>query len=195
MRNGAKLFSSSRRSKHASTYLEPLLETINNPRFFLSTINPEPPVITTEAFLSLTHQVQALVGMMQAIVPNISQLKLSVMPQQLAPLPTPQQIQPQSPSTREEQPNLEGRRHPIIEIRSGTPSVTVARLVSHPRDSIHATPELDTLSFDSTNLLREQLRQVNQRLDEVQKEFVKSEELGESSKGLHLSPRYRTSPF
>ncbi|RWW69372.1 hypothetical protein BHE74_00023026 [Ensete ventricosum] len=40
------------------------------------------------------------------------------------------------------------------------------------------------LYSDSTNSLREQLCQVNQRLDEVHKEFIKSkEELGESSKG------------
>ncbi|RZR79185.1 hypothetical protein BHM03_00004817 [Ensete ventricosum] len=45
-------------------------------------------------------------------------------------------------------------------------------------------PELDTLSFDSTDSLRARVPQVNQRLNDVQKEFVKSkEELEESSKG------------
>ncbi|RWV76799.1 hypothetical protein GW17_00062474 [Ensete ventricosum] len=44
--------------------------------------------------------------------------------------------------------------------------------------------ELDILSSDSVDSLRAQLPRVNQRLDEVQKEFIKSkEELGESSKG------------
>ncbi|RWV90843.1 hypothetical protein GW17_00046922 [Ensete ventricosum] len=93
-------------------------------------------------------------------------------------------MQPQSPATREDPPNLEGQRCSTTEVRSGTSSVIVARSVSHPRDSIHATRELDTLSSDSTHSLREQLRQVNQKLDEVQKEFIKSkEELGECSKG------------
>ncbi|RWW27915.1 hypothetical protein GW17_00007623 [Ensete ventricosum] len=41
-----------------------------------------------------------------------------------------------------------------------------------------------TLSSDSADSLMAQLRQVNRRLDEVQKEFVKSKEaLGESSMG------------
>ncbi|RWV84340.1 hypothetical protein BHE74_00051947 [Ensete ventricosum] len=54
---------------------------------------------------------------------------------------------------------------------------------SHPRNVIRTPPKLDTLllGFD---YVRKQLRQVNQRLDEVQKEFLKSkEELDESYKG------------
>ncbi|RWW43059.1 hypothetical protein BHE74_00051320 [Ensete ventricosum] len=65
-----------------------------------------------------------------------------------------------------------------------TPSVTAVRSVSHLRDSTPMTSELDIISSDSINSLREHLRQVNQRLDEVQKEFIKSkEELEESSNG------------
>ncbi|RWW14425.1 hypothetical protein GW17_00021808 [Ensete ventricosum] len=46
----------------------------------------------------------------------------------------------------------------------------------------HSLPELDTLSSDSIDSLRAQLCLMNRRLDEVQKEFVKSkEELEESS--------------
>ncbi|RRT64315.1 hypothetical protein B296_00015063 [Ensete ventricosum] len=45
-------------------------------------------------------------------------------------------------------------------------------------------PEPDVVSSDSTNSVREQLRQVNQRLDEVQRDFVRSkEEVGETTKG------------
>ncbi|RRT81417.1 hypothetical protein B296_00020798 [Ensete ventricosum] len=52
------------------------------------------------------------------------------------------------------------------------------------RDFALASPNLDTLSFGSTDSLREQVHQVHQRLDEVKKEFFKSkEEFGESSKG------------
>ncbi|RWW51954.1 hypothetical protein BHE74_00041650, partial [Ensete ventricosum] len=68
----------------------------------------------------------------------------------------------------------------------GTLSITVTRLVSHPRGLTPCppAPELDTLSSNSADSLRTQLHQVNQRLDEVQKEFVKSkEEIKESSKG------------
>ncbi|RWW51418.1 hypothetical protein BHE74_00042235 [Ensete ventricosum] len=36
----------------------------NDPGFTPSTTNPGPPVVLTEAFLSLTQQVQALAGMM-----------------------------------------------------------------------------------------------------------------------------------
>ncbi|RWW67072.1 hypothetical protein BHE74_00025509 [Ensete ventricosum] len=72
---------------------------------------------------------------------------------------------------------------PPTEVRSRTPSITTARSVSHHRGSIPMAPELDALSSDTTDSLRAQLRQVNQRLDEVQKEFVKAkEELEKSSK-------------
>ncbi|RWW60640.1 hypothetical protein BHE74_00032358 [Ensete ventricosum] len=44
--------------------------------------------------------------------------------------------------------------------------------------------ESDVVSSDSTNSEREQLRQVNQRLNEVQRDFVRSkEEVGETTKG------------
>ncbi|RWW37822.1 hypothetical protein BHE74_00057014 [Ensete ventricosum] len=44
--------------------------------------------------------------------------------------------------------------------------------------------EPDVVSSDSTNSVREQLRQVNQRLNEVQRDFVISkEEVGETTKG------------
>ncbi|RWV96687.1 hypothetical protein BHE74_00014207 [Ensete ventricosum] len=67
---------------------------------------------------------------------------------------------------------------------SENPNTPIARSVSHSWDVIHMAPELDIISSDSTDSVKEQLRQVNQRLDEVQREFVKSkEELDESSKG------------
>ncbi|RZS14890.1 hypothetical protein BHM03_00046633 [Ensete ventricosum] len=48
--------------------------------------------------------------------------------------------------------------------------------------SIHSLPDPDTLSFDSSDSLRAQLRLMNQYIDKIQKEFIKSkEELGESS--------------
>ncbi|RZS21535.1 hypothetical protein BHM03_00054188 [Ensete ventricosum] len=44
--------------------------------------------------------------------------------------------------------------------------------------------EPDVVSSDSTNSMRKQLRQVNQRLDEVQRDFIRSKEaVGETTKG------------
>ncbi|RWW08624.1 hypothetical protein GW17_00027927 [Ensete ventricosum] len=49
---------------------------------------------------------------------------------------------------------------------------------------MHLPPEPDVVSSDSTNSVKEQLRQVNQRLDEIQRDFVRSkEEVGETTKG------------
>ncbi|RZS27414.1 hypothetical protein BHM03_00060869, partial [Ensete ventricosum] len=63
------------------------------------------------------------------------------------------------------------------------------------RLSVGTTIKSDVISSDSTDSVREQLRQVNQRLDEVRREFVKSkEEVSESSKGRSsFSSKYRTS--
>ncbi|RWV94825.1 hypothetical protein GW17_00042601 [Ensete ventricosum] len=70
------------------------------------------------------------------------------------------------------------------EVTLENPSTPVVCSTNHSRDIAHMAPKLDTLSSDSTDSIRKQLRQVNQRLDEVQKEFIKSkEELGETSKG------------
>ncbi|RZR72090.1 hypothetical protein BHM03_00010264 [Ensete ventricosum] len=54
-----------------------------------------------------------------------------------------------------------------------------------------------TLSSDSTDSLKAQLRQVNRRLDEVQKEFTESmEELGKSSKGRSpFTPKVQDKPI
>ncbi|RWW87402.1 hypothetical protein BHE74_00003772 [Ensete ventricosum] len=49
-----------------------------DPGFSLSVSNPAPFVITAEAFLGLTNQVQALAGMVQTIVPYLPQLIQSV---------------------------------------------------------------------------------------------------------------------
>ncbi|RWW44403.1 hypothetical protein BHE74_00049853 [Ensete ventricosum] len=123
--------------------------------------NLGPPIVTTEAFLGLTQQVQTLAGMIEAIVPYIPQLA-KALAQALAhqcpdaPRQTLQWEVPQSRPTREEHPNNEAPHH----------------------------PRTNVISSYSTNSVREQLRQVNQRLDEVQRDFVKSkEEVGETTKG------------
>ncbi|RZR95819.1 hypothetical protein BHM03_00024709 [Ensete ventricosum] len=118
-----------------------------------------------------------------AIIPHIPQVAQSTTPQHSTHLT----VQPDLPTPREEppivRPDIEGLRFPP-EVRSGTPRATTSHSASDTRVPTPNVPEPDTLSSDSTDSLMAQLRQVNRRLDEVQKEFVKSKEaLGESSKG------------
>ncbi|RZR98877.1 hypothetical protein BHM03_00028315 [Ensete ventricosum] len=58
-------------------------------------------------------------------------------------------------------------------------------------------PDFDTLSSNSTDSLREQVCQVYQRLDEVQKDVLKSKgEIGESSKGgSPFTPQIQDKPL
>ena len=64
------------------------------------------PIVLAEAFLSLTHQVQALIGMMQTIIPLIPQLAQLTLSLQL-PLPvTPPTLSHDRPMT------LSGERLP-----------------------------------------------------------------------------------
>ncbi|RZS12699.1 hypothetical protein BHM03_00044178 [Ensete ventricosum] len=64
-----------------------------------------------------------------------------------------------------------------------SPTPTPARSQSRSYNPVSTELDLDTLSTDTADSLREQVRQVNQRLDEVQKEVLKSRgEVGESSK-------------
>ncbi|RRT53187.1 hypothetical protein B296_00044643 [Ensete ventricosum] len=79
-------------------------------------------------------------------------------------------MEPSPPETRSETPL-------IVPEKSATPHLEI----EHPQQ------DQDTLSSDSTNSFRVQLRRVNEHLDEVQKEVIKSkEEAAESSK--HKSP-------
>ncbi|RZS21414.1 hypothetical protein BHM03_00054049 [Ensete ventricosum] len=64
------------------------------------------------------------------------------------------------------------------------PNASVSQSLNRSRDVMRLPPEPDIISSDSTNSVREQLRQVNQRLDEVQRDFIRSkEEVGETNKG------------
>ncbi|RWV84208.1 hypothetical protein GW17_00054094 [Ensete ventricosum] len=120
---------------------------MTDPGFPSPASNPAPFMVTTEAFLGLTSQVQALAGMVQTIVPYLLQL-------------------PQ-----------------VVEARAASPTPTLARSQSRSYNLVPTEPDFDTLSTDTADSLREQVRQVNQRLDEVQKEVLKSRgEVGESSK-------------
>ncbi|RWW46276.1 hypothetical protein BHE74_00047802 [Ensete ventricosum] len=85
---------------------------------------------------------------------------------------------------REIQLETEVLQRRATEVHADSPAAAPARSRSRSRDPIQASPDLDTLSSDSANSLREQVCQVHQWLDEVQKEVLKSKgEVGESSKG------------
>ncbi|RRT48474.1 hypothetical protein B296_00046342 [Ensete ventricosum] len=81
-------------------------------------------------------------------------------------------------------PDIEAPQPRVTEARPTSPTPTLARSQSRSYNPAQTELDLDTLSTDTTDSLREQVRRVHQRLDEVQKEVLKSrEEVGESSKG------------
>ncbi|RZR71387.1 hypothetical protein BHM03_00004892 [Ensete ventricosum] len=78
---------------------------MTDPGFSLPVSNPAPIVITAEAFLDLTNQVQALAGMVQTIVPYLPQLIQSVAPSR-------------PPKRREDRPDMLPSRPPPIPLNS-----------------------------------------------------------------------------
>ncbi|RRT41571.1 hypothetical protein B296_00052950 [Ensete ventricosum] len=128
-------------------------------------------MVTAEAFLGLTSQVQALAGMIQTIISYLPQLVHSMAYQPAPPVAPPQTESPMAPDW-------------------GIPPDIEA---PQPRTEL----DLNTLSTDTTDSLREQVRRVHQRLDEVQKEVLKSrEEVEESSKGgSPFTPEIQSKPL
>ncbi|RZS12357.1 hypothetical protein BHM03_00043786 [Ensete ventricosum] len=95
--------------------------------------------------------------------------------------PEPNHSQP----TEEETP-LEAKppQRQVAEAHVASPTVAPVRSQSRSCDPVQTDPDLDTLLSDTADSLREQVCQVYQRLDEVQKEVLKSKgEIRESSKG------------
>ncbi|RRT32973.1 hypothetical protein B296_00045773 [Ensete ventricosum] len=71
----------------------------------------------------------------------------------------------------------------VAEAKAASPTPAPARSQSCSCDPVQTGPDFDTLSSDTADSLREQVCQVHQRLDEVQKDVVKSRrEIGESYK-------------
>ncbi|RRT80584.1 hypothetical protein B296_00004116 [Ensete ventricosum] len=129
---------------------------MTDPGFPSPASNPAPFVVTAVAFLGLTTQVQALAGMVQTIVSYLPQLMHST---------THQSAPPVAPSPR------------------SFPNSMSAQSQSHSCDPVQTRLDFDTLSSYIADSLREQVRRVHQRLDEVQKEVLKSRgKVGESSK-------------
>ncbi|RRT46373.1 hypothetical protein B296_00036247 [Ensete ventricosum] len=156
---------------------------MTDPGFPSPASNPAPFVVTTEAFLDLTSQVQALTGMVQTIVLYLPQLIHSTTHQSAPPMVFPQMESPVAPN-RETLLEAKPPQRQVVKAHAASPTPAPARSQSRSCDPVQTGPDLDTLSFDTADSLREQVRQVHQRLDEVQKEVLKSRgEIGESSKG------------
>ncbi|RRT36948.1 hypothetical protein B296_00028806 [Ensete ventricosum] len=81
-------------------------------------------------------------------------------------------------------PEVEPPQPKVTEARAASPTPTPAPSQSRSYNPIQTEPDFDTLSTNTADSLREQVRRVHQWLDEVQKEVLKSRgEVGESSKG------------
>ncbi|RZS19148.1 hypothetical protein BHM03_00051496 [Ensete ventricosum] len=94
-------------------------------------------------------------------------------------------------------PDIEAPQPRVVEARLASPTPMPARSQSRSYNPAQTELDLDTLSTDTTYSLREQVRRVHQRLDEVQKEVLKSrEEVGESSKGgSPFTPEIQSKPL
>ncbi|RRT33261.1 hypothetical protein B296_00057015 [Ensete ventricosum] len=165
---------------------------MTDPGFPSPASNLAPLMVTVEAFLGLTNQVQALAGMVQTIISYLPQLVHS-MAHQSAP---PQTESPMAPD-RGILPDVEAPQPQVAEVRPTSSTPTPARSQSHSYNPAPTELDLDTLSTDFTDSLREQVRRVHQRLDEVQKEvLISREEIGESSKGgSPFTPEIQSKPL
>ncbi|RZS07987.1 hypothetical protein BHM03_00038924, partial [Ensete ventricosum] len=85
----------------------------------------------------------------------------------------------------------------VGEACAASPTPTPSRSQNRSCDLIQTKPDLDALSSDTADSLREQVRRVHQRLDEVQKEVFKSRgEVRESSKGSSpFTPEIQAKPL
>ncbi|RWW87986.1 hypothetical protein BHE74_00003154 [Ensete ventricosum] len=156
---------------------------MTDPGFPSPASNPALLMVTTEAFLGLTSQVQALAGMVQTIISYLPQLVHSMVHQPAPPAAPPQTESPTAPN-RGILLDFEAPPPRVVEVLPASSTPTLARSQSRSYNPALTEFDLDTLSTNSTDSLREQVRRVHERLDEVQKEVLGSkEETGESSKG------------
>ncbi|RZS17440.1 hypothetical protein BHM03_00049574 [Ensete ventricosum] len=103
--------------------------------------------------------------------------------QSAPPVVPPQTESPTAPN-QGISPDVEAPQPQVAEAHAASPTPTPARSQSRSYNPVPTEPDFDTLSTDTADSLREQVRRVHRRLDEVQKEVLKSrEEVGESSKG------------
>ncbi|RWV87758.1 hypothetical protein GW17_00050220, partial [Ensete ventricosum] len=121
--------------------------------------------------------------MIQVIVPYIPQLAQAPTHQHShIPRQAVREEAPQSRPSQGEHPG--GAPRPSTKAAIENPNVSVSQPPNRSCDGMRLPPEPDVVSSDSTNSVREQFRQVNQRINEVQRDFVRSkEEVGETTKG------------
>ncbi|RWV84966.1 hypothetical protein GW17_00053283 [Ensete ventricosum] len=134
--------------------------------------------------------------MVQTIISYLPQLVHSMAHQSALLVAPPQTESPMAPD-RGIPPDIEVPQPRVAEARPASPTPTPARSQSRSYNPAPTELDLDTLSTDTTDSLREQVRRVHQRLDEVQKEVLKSrEEVGESSKGgSPFTPEIQSKPL
>ncbi|RRT33836.1 hypothetical protein B296_00045410, partial [Ensete ventricosum] len=145
---------------------------MTDPGFPSPASNPAPLMVTAEAFLGLTSQVQALAGMVQTIIPYLPQLVHSMAHQ-----PAPPQMESLTAPSWGIPPVVEAPPPRVAEAPSprvaemppprlpALPTPTTTRSQSRSYNPAPTELDLDTLSTDSTDSLREQVRRVHQRLD------------------------------
>ncbi|RZR95736.1 hypothetical protein BHM03_00024609 [Ensete ventricosum] len=169
---------------------------MTDPGFPSLASNPASFMVTAKAFLGLTNQVQALAGMVQTIIPYLPKL-MHLMAHQLAPPVARPQTESSVAPNRETPPDVEAPQPQVAEARPASPTPTPARSQSSSNNPVPTEPDFDTLSTDTIDSLREQVRRVHQQLDKVQKEVLKSrEEVGESSKSdSPFTPEIQAKPL
>ncbi|RZR93835.1 hypothetical protein BHM03_00022413 [Ensete ventricosum] len=141
---------------------------MTDPGFPSPASNPAPFMVTAEAFLGLTSQLQALAGMVQTIISYLPQLVHSMAHQPAPPAASPQTESLMAPN-RGIPPDIEAPPPRVAEVLPASLTPTPARSQSRSYNPAPTELDLNTLSTDSTDSLREQVRRVHQRLDEVQK--------------------------
>ncbi|RZS13543.1 hypothetical protein BHM03_00045152 [Ensete ventricosum] len=112
---------------------------MTDPGFPSPASNPAPFVVTTEAFLDLTNQVQALAGMMQIIVPYLPQLIQSATHQSAPPTVFMQTESLVAPN-RETPLEAEPPQRQVAEAHAASPTAAPARSQSLFCDPVQTGP-------------------------------------------------------
>ncbi|RZS27462.1 hypothetical protein BHM03_00060936 [Ensete ventricosum] len=156
-----------RKWEHAFPHPGVILELLNDPRLTPPPPNPRTPVVTPDAFQRLTNQVQAIAGMLQAIMPYIPQLaqQPSSRPPATPLLQTRTTLPLNEPSSMT--PSADNPPHFSLESDQAPLGDVTKQPKPVPSTSACNFLDLDTLSSNSIGSLREQLCLVNQRIDEV----------------------------
>ncbi|RZR72388.1 hypothetical protein BHM03_00013158 [Ensete ventricosum] len=168
---------------------------MTDPGFPSPASNPAPLMVTVEAFLGLTSQVQALAGMVQTIIPYLPQLVHSMALQPAPPAVPPQTESPTAPN-RGIPPDVEAPPPRVAEVLPASLTPTSTRSQSHSYNPAPTELDRDTLSIDSTDSLRDKFAESMSDLTKSRrKSSDRKKRLGKALKGAPRSPpRYSPSP-